>query len=647
MQLKNVNLFEKYVEKVVLGIAAVFALFVLWFYALSNPYAVTFGPRKDTVQPDDVERLILKEAETLSRKISDSAPSPFKGMTLTVPPYTNEFWTRYSRHVLPVPAFTAIMGLPGLNAREFQIAEPLERNPYFVPMPPAPIALKTGIGFGVLTDPPDPMRLRSFEAIIGDQKPRDFQWISVSAEFDLNTWRTRLVAKPPEANRQQIPEPWWRNVLLVADVVLQRQVKDPATGQWGPIETVPPVPGNEEIEFLPKLSVNYRRPVEKWAPPEAKAALETARAERVRLARPPFPSLDQGIWLPPEANPALMAPGDAEKLQALVNDIRKFQEQIKQLRKDGAGERPAIVTPTRTRTSGPASPGTPGSPGSPGTSGTPASPGNPATPAPAGRGAPAAEEAIDESKLPLDLPGLEARLQSRTSELYRLLGIHDVDVSLVQQGTDSVMPIHGNTSGSPGSPGESPRDMPNLGTVKIWQHDISVKPGQSIRYRVIASVIDPLFYQSQVPALQRREFYEKLTLSSEPSEWTEPVQIFPEQYFFLTTGNKQNKSATVEVYCIFGGKMQSHEFQVQPGDPIGGVVEKTYNEGKSNVNMNVGGIVVDIDYDAPAPGGLPNKTTTRMIYLDNNTGALMERTVDEDKANPKHNELREQVRASS
>ncbi|HAI11179.1 MAG TPA: hypothetical protein DCM28_05700, partial [Phycisphaerales bacterium] len=94
---------------------------------------------------------------------------------------------------------------------------------------------------------------------------------------------------------------------------------------------------------------------------------------------------------------------------------------------------------------------------------------------------------------------------------------------------------------------------------------------------------------------------------------------------------------------IFNGQWQRREFDVKPGDPIGQMVQFQLDGETKNVNMNVGGVVVDIDYDAPSAES-PNKKTTRLIYYDGKTNTLQTRTLEEDQDNTKREELRRNLK---
>lgn len=596
MRLKNLNLFEKYIEKAVLAMGAVFALVVLWFFVLGSPHAVELTAFHEELKPGEIEERILKEADDLNRRIS-SRENPFGEEVLEVPPYTDEFRGRLTRPLIPVDRLTTLFGKPGVEMKNIVVPQ---SKPFYVPQPPAPRALIWDNGFGVLSEPANPTLTRKFENIIGDQKPRDFRWVSVSARFDLKRWRD-LLSKKPTAEYQMLPKTWWQNRMLVTDVILQRQVQDSESGKWGEIQTLPPIPGNDQFDFLNNTLFSFRTERVNWAPPEKEKVLGIASIEQKRLPQPLFPDLTEGLWLPPDANSQTLSLSVVDQVRELVKQIEQVQVQIKEMKQRmKAGTLPLPVVP------------------------------------------PVGGETL--AVIPIDLPELEAQQNTLRVQLYEVLGI----IEPIEPTRDVV---EGSTRGRRGRGPITIKDVnqeesSTPASVSVWQHDISVEDGQSIRYRLIVKVLNPLFFRSQAPKEQQEEYFQKLTLISAPSEWTEPVQVLNEHHFFLSGANKSTGSCTIEVFCIFNGKWQKREFDVKPGDPIGQVVQFQAGDKQTNVNMNVGGVVVDIDFEAPSSES-PTKRTTRLIFFDGKTNTLQTRILELEQINPEREELRKKLQNSN
>ncbi|MBN4060811.1 hypothetical protein JYU15_00060 [bacterium AH-315-I18] len=598
MRLKNLNLFEKYIEKVVLALGAVYAVVVIWFFVLGSPHSVEIRALHGEFKPGQVEEAILKEANDLDSRIS-SRISPFPDI-LEVPQYTNEFRDRLTRPLIPVDRFATLFSKPGV---QIATIDPGPIRHFFVPQPPAPTALIWDTGFGVLSEPQSPQLTSEFEQIIGNQKPRDFRWVSVSAQFNMKRWRG-LLSKQPPSDKQQLPKTWWQRRLIVTDVVLQRQVQDPETSKWGEIQSLSTVPGNDQFDFLNNTVFSFRSERNNWAPPEADKAIAIARIEQKRLPRPLFPELSEGLWLPPDANSQTLPLQMVDDVRSLVRQIEDVQKQIKDM-KTKITEGGAPIAPPPSGLDGADGAGSP---------------------------------------IVLDLPFLEAQRSKFREELYILLGIIE-PIETLRTEKKPRRPSILNQKSQTVAQAKKENESSTPNTLRVWQHDVSVKDGQSVRYRMIVSLLNPLFFQSQAPKEQQEKYYQKLTLSSAPSAWTEPVQVLSEHHFFLAGVNKASKSTAVEVYCIFNGQWQRREFDVKPGDPIGQVVQFQHGDGQINVNMNVGGVVVDIDFDAPSAES-STKRTTRLIYFDGKTNTLQTRTLEQDQLDPKRSDLRKRLKAN-
>jgi len=586
MPLKNLNLVEKYLEKAVLAIGVLFAILVTWLYVLGSPYSVEMGTLRKTLKPDEIEPKILEELKKLERDLRIEAASQMPPMR--VPAYTEEFRKRHGSPLLDTDRLELPFGEFGLTSGLFDTTRGPADSEYYIPTPPQPVALKYGTGFGVLAEPKDRNLVVAFEDMIGSQVPRDFTWVSVSAEFDLKTWRQLLTSRPPK-DFKVIPEQWWRSHQIIGDVVLLKQIYDVEQGKWGEVVTLPHVPGNELFAFFGNEPLSFRAGRANWAPAEADEAIKIAMDNDGRLARPPFPTLSEGLWLPPDADPNIMAPDDREKLAELTEKIKVLQKEIKAARE------------------------------------------NPRAAADPGPG-----------KVAVDVKSLQSQLDRTLHELYVLVGVEEEEVAAGVE----VVPQPGVGQPAVGGPdGDQPEVEEEIGrdTIKVWQHDITVKPGQTVRYSMVASVVSPVFHQSSLSATQRNDFYNKLTLASVQSAWTEPILVQSEHAFFLASSDSNREQVTLEVFCIFNGQWQMEEFVVSPGDPVGGLVKMSAGGAERTVNMNVGALLIDIDFEAPAKEGIAGSKTTRIIYYDQATGALLERYLDEDKNSLKRVELRKKA----
>jgi len=579
MKIKNLNFAEKYIEKVVLGAAILFSLAVIWVKVLGSPYAVEFSGQ--VINPSEIEPKIAEEANRLKRELE----KPVSFEVPAIPKITEEFIAKLNKPVATYWPKLAV-GPVHLPSKWFGdgTGGPGGIDRFLLPTPPPPSGLQLAQGFGVMGEPRQADELQKFERLIGAQRPWDFRWVSVSGKYDMAHWRERLAIKPVERGFQKIPEEWWREMLALADVSLERQEWDPESRQWGPEVT---------IDALPNNTLSYRNPPMAWAPADAKQIVGWIKENQRDITKPRFPSLAVGFWLRPDV--------DINNLpQAKLHEFIKLRERIEDLQREigkRADEEAAGVA-------GGAAAGMAGAPSVPGAM--------TAAPATNVRGRVAAGEEKTPQKMPLkDIKEQLRRLEIQQDEL---LGVaQEFGIKMGEEGV-----VEGGNVNN---------------VVTVWSHDITVQPGRSYRYRLKASLLNPLFKVAQVPAEQQKETFEKLTLWSAESEWSSHITIEPENHLFMVGADSGRKSANIEVYGIFNGRRVYRAFESQPGDSIGAKVTMVDGGFQSHVNLQVDAVVVDIDFDAPSGDRNLKPTTQKMIYLDQLSGSLFERTTIDDAAN--------------
>src|SRR5690606_12463757 len=126
---------------------------------------------------------------------------------------------------------------------------------------------------------------QAFIELIGDELPADFRYVSVSAPFDLGEWRDRLV------RATALPDQFYRSMIGVAGVYLQRQTLDPATGQWGDTTIIEPLPN--QIAYLSNYEMDY-------TDQQAEQIVAFIEQNQQQIAQPAFPPLaGNDVWLPP------------------------------------------------------------------------------------------------------------------------------------------------------------------------------------------------------------------------------------------------------------------------------------------------------------------------------------------------------------
>jgi len=172
-------------------------------------------------------------------------------------------------------------------------------------------------------------------------------------------------------------------------------------------------------------------------------------------------------------------------------------------------------------------------------------------------------------------------------------------------------------------------DAPLPKQQEFYVNDLTVRPGRTYRYRVTANMLNPLFGRQQNLAPEQKPQAESLGLASEPSDWTEPVQVEPEHKFFLVGGSADVQTANVEVYKLYDGVWRSYTFDnIHPGDVIGGARTKKVGDGDAQIDFGLGMVLVDLTAPSGAGGD------TEALMLDLRTQRLAQRSIRSDASDP-------------
>ncbi len=625
MKNAEIGFMAKHVEKLILGAGLLVLLVVLAFYVLGDPRATTIkdiNGRDQKVGPTTVETVVadaIKKVET--NLSSDNSGIP----EVQIPQHAAEFARTYSRVPMDMAQIVALNGPgPGISGDI-----DTERAPWELPNVPMPISVVAEADYGLLLFDAinDPNILSRMQQLVGNSVPADIRYVTAAAVFDMNAWSQRFERIPLQT---RVPDLIYRNSLYVTGVSLKRQTLNPISKRWEDETSIDPIPG--QIAFMP----GDQRSFDRGAGEDAVNLIKTSQP---RIARPPFPVLDPiKPWRPP---------GDA----GIKLSVEQRQQLNEIMRKIGAQERQVL---TLQRQLGlpqqlPNQPGVEGGPGpefggagagfeefGPPRAGNRPPPGN--TPREQQQRARLAEA---ETAL-LDL--YRQRDEFRQGAMAGL-ATFDPNQPLTQEQLDMLTPEQrqelletGRLANPPGGGVESMAD----GRIKVWAHDLTVQPGRTYRYKVVVSVLNPLFQNrqlnpEQVEANRNRISLAPPTFEVDAGEWSEPVDVEPKYYFFAVAGNANTQTAEFEVFRIFAGARQVEKFNVSPGDPIGGIVQRQLPGGQvHNIDMRVGAFAVDIVNIPGATGGLGS---ARVLYVDPLTNRIAARDISQDKSSSKREQL--------
>ncbi len=645
MNMKNVNFLQKHVEKLILGAALVVALLIVLVYALGSPYTATVANQE--MGPRQVEAYLIEQARDLDRKVSSDQPQ-FEPPEIAG--YSDELDSRLALAPAPMPRYPQLAGRPGVSPTDIGIGDrPL---PYEIPRPPLPSDIAARAGYAVLGAFETPEQHQQFAQLVSEKQPWDVRYVSVAAEWPLAEWRNRL-------ENSELPVSFWRSMIGLTGVYLQREELDPESGQWVNTTIVRPLP--TQLAALPSQTVEYTDET-------AVEAVQFLRERQANIARPDFPPLAHGVWLPPGSDFFNLNREQQNRLRDLRRDIGNLERRIQQIqdrqRREAelearrAGRPPRGQRPQPTRQTNPRG----------GNFDEMADPGM--LPGGRQRVMPQVNPGSEEAE---QLTRLLQELQAKRAEQNELVGVPQDTLTDATQmmdpygagmydefGEDPAMmgmdpygapydpgavgpgvrrPVNPFARPQPGQPamprpGQAPGQAAvNDDTIRVWAHDLTVEPGKTYRYRVLVSVLSPLFRQTRVADEQRSEFFNQVALGPGEQElatspWSEPVEVDPEYFFFFLSGTAAGQVATVEVWHLYNGMWHKATFQESPGNPIGGRTTIQVDGVEQTLDMQTGAVMVDL----VSGGGGGLGADVRLLYFDPNaTQAISSRSSRQDQ----------------
>lgn len=599
MKIKDISFLEKHTEKIVLALAVVFLGAVVAVYVLGGQVRVKVDNRD--VAAHDVESVLANEAQRLAQKLDGASD-----LRISTPDVESRFNEALKRDATPGEGAFAALGGPGGLDLAGGIPT-IGVLPYRLVTVPAPTDVMARAGQGSL-DPATLSQAPGIAQVVGNRAPFDLGWVVVGAKFPISKLEEQLEA-PSTDEIAEVPESWWSTRLELADVELWRQEKT-ATGWTEPV-MIPAMPGQPTFRRYFKGNVITKANVSKL--------IDELRKQRTPLIRPQFYKLlaGSGGWglppLPGMATPTAPGPAESpalralsEELQNLVEQYRAVQTRVDQYKK--AGRQPPATFTRRLN----------------------------------------------------DLQEKVRDVQRRIGEEQQKAGMAAGPAVAVGPAppaatggiSDDFLNEPDNILGDPNAPIGEPKRIVRLWDERdpiIWANDVDVQPGTTYRYRMRVIWTNPLFARTLD---KQPEEAKKLLIKGAWSDWTEPVTTPRHSYYFLVQDNRRNNTGRVEVWRFHGGQWQTAQFDVEPGDRIGGdatprplqaqAAGPTNTVPPSPINFDTGLIAVDLDFDYTVSVNHP-KTSTRMICVDGDEMVDLVRADDMARANELRAELTKPV----
>ncbi len=630
MRLEQRTFIDKYIEKIILGVAILLALGILYIYFLGSPYNVDVGGKK--VDPVSVEDDYKKKADLLKREVQKKDPhGDLVTLQQNMPDYADRFRRRYTQPLSSSSYLPSIIfGEPGIESK-WTDPGGLDGN-----APPSPFKLVlapkakdisiSSSNFVLESDEalqfyfletlkvqyPDltveeltkiaDERVSQVISLVGRQSPRDFFSVTVGAVIDPEERLAAYKAVPEAEGR--MPESWYQDLLpFVSDIYLERQTMDPATGKWiEKLDRINPLPGSvsqilrDDVKKLEDLVANAAKIEDSDIAigEQQQQLLQNLQGFVDLLARPEFvPHKQHRLWLPPERENLQLSAEDNAKLMKVNQQISKYENDLQTLQIRSGNLQPDLTQPRPGQFRPGVGPGpeegyfTPTPTPRPGGAKTPPRTAPKTTTAVKTKpGAdPAKQKSQTEDRAKVLQEKLIALYKERDTILSKLNKEEKPDPS--NPATTVRPPRFEQPGGLPGGPEDffrlpgrrDPRIRPGVALkpgetakippIKLWAHDVTVESGKTYRYRVVYRVINPLFNKADRLVAELKPVAKQLEQDSIPSDWAAPVTIDRAMRYFVEEADPQNGVAKFGVYKLYNGYWIHKVFAARTGDAIG------------------------------------------------------------------------------
>jgi hypothetical protein len=524
-------------------------------------YFYVLDPIRMTVAGSNQEDVGTQELENqIAAKIKDldgrlQKPSPIK--PIKIPDEIGALKQAMGEQLSPHASLAVGPGQPGLPFTTVS-----DQTVYDVPTIPSAEDLKVLAGYAVLKDVTDPQQMQEYIRVLGDQLPRDFRYVTVSGAFDLGKLQQAFANVD---NARRMPSDWALKAMNLTTVTLERQTLDPLTNQWGAPDATGKFKADAvETIALPPLCPDFRpdnADLAKKANPDS----EVLEAQE-EIRQQPFPPLtNDRYYQPPEA--VGLTEDKKNEYSKLDAALTKVRQDVANLDKAPAAEPGAPAGPRPGM-----GPGARGGPGRPPMAGLP-----PAAP-------------VDKEN---ERKTLQDREQDLTAQIDALLGL-------------------------PGSATTRPANN-TPGRIRVRAHDLTVKSGTTYRYRLVVSVLNPLFRRPELTKDQAAKYAKMLSLTARASAWSNPVTTQPEFQIFVQNTNLKAPNTGFLAFRIIAGRWQPASLSpLRPGQSV--VDTATYSVGgvDKSFPVRMGATLVDV------AGETPENARVILMYDD---GRLEERSL--------------------
>jgi len=697
MSKESFNVVERHLEKGVLGLCAVFVLFMFYMYFISQPNRVEFGGEK--LGPGELAQKVLADARQL-----ESAMQSKRAEEPKIEKFSQRLRAQHDEGIFvastgeaprpPVPETLARAASFGLKT-EIPGMENVDEAPASItlvtPLPPSKPEVRTGRSLAIqrqLEPTVSGAQPAAAAAPIAPPEPAETAWVSVAAYFPKS-------AQYGEMTRAGYAT--WRARVYVADVEVQRQELLASGTDWSEWA---PVSANKAMPRIDIAEPVFDERGELLNKSELDQSFQLVKQEQNLIMQAPFFSVADGdAWeVPPIA-------GFEEELGE-DDEIEKYVELPQ---KDASGT-PTVARQPVGGFEGRSGRGSRGGTLTYGGGRSPvgrigATGDNPAERRRAARAQiqtlfSEAEQAYRDKQYEAVKEKMRQVVQvefahkgdeSRANKLYhravkrqeREMKLAGINPAQAQAPQPMPGPIGARGNPSEGAPpmilgGRTPDRMAMPGAAMtysaaqqapaqlirhsetndpaVWFHDDTVVAGKTYRYRMRVNLWNR--YVAQMRAMKDPEEAKTAVVPGEWSEPSDPVTVTPTTYFFVKSGRIGTQTAGVDVWRWYQGRWLRERFDVGVGDTIGAQrevkVPEFDEEGKQirkPVDFATDAVILDIRPDEKivqrvrgkdGTFTMNEKSTTVVVYLDPRDGQVKEKSQLNDAYDPVLKRLEEE-----
>ncbi len=547
MKLKGISVFEQHVEKIFAGIIFVALLAILAWQFLAGPATVTVN--KAQVPLNGAWSAVAEEARRVQSRLNANQPPDGEGGSAAIEQIVS-FNDKFRGPVTPSRQLAVAIGdKASLGAVGGEIATTITPlGELTVPAPAAPY----GSSHLTLISPAEAMGKPEVAAILPAAMPFDKAGVTVETTFSGIELQDALTLDPDgvEGPARPMPRHWWDGAIQIVDAELQREELG-ANGQWIGLTTIAPLPGR--FSLREDLAESF----DGAAQLKERARMATVHAELIR--RPQYYASAMGEkWTTPaerrEADDRLVAQaGVADEASRVRRQVESRREDLQRVQQElasvGGGSTRAPDAPPRP---------------SPPPNSTGKGPGG-------GGGGGSGERPQPPRENDQRRRTLERQVERFTSEVATLIErLRNMGEDVSMYGAEMQNPAAGAGGAAEGQVEGPLLENPS---VRIWAHDVFVERGKTYRYRLVVVLNNPMFGQANVMVPEQKQWAEAAVIRSAPSEWSEPVRVDDETYFFITSANATDRmnrtaSARAEMFIFKWGRWRKGDVQLEPGDRL-------------------------------------------------------------------------------